>query len=240
MINFPINGQLIPFNECTGLVHLNSIWKAAGALKHQAPNKWLITTPAKQYVQHATNNPDVLEAAIPQTHLNALGISSLSTVLVTQHGGTHPGTWAHLLVAIEYSGWLDVAFRFEINSFYLKHQQQAWDQIAAQLSVVELQRDQAIHTNTKLKNDASLEEYDNLLTIHEWRCLNGIENQPWPKGWSIKSVGRRCTSYSKFMKYQIGERSLAGHNKKVNSYEPLVLDMLLGGLLPKKNPFIIF
>lgn len=89
-------------------VNLNDIYVLAGSPANQDPRRWKDTEEAKQLIDKLAENLHVAKNAVYK----------VSKARIDRGGGT----WAHKLLAVEYSGYLSPDLRLKINDTFLRVQ----------------------------------------------------------------------------------------------------------------------
>lgn len=90
------------------MVNLNDIYVLAGSPVAQDPRRWKDTKEAKQLIEKLAENLHVAKSVIYK----------VSKARIDRGGGT----WAHKLLAIEYSGYLSPVLKLKINDTFLRVQ----------------------------------------------------------------------------------------------------------------------
>ncbi|GCU87097.1 KilA-N domain-containing protein [Escherichia coli] len=111
--NLPvIAGVEIP-TDVAGRFNLNALHKASGEGKHKSPGEWLRLKQTAGLIAE-------LEANLLKN--NQDGNSRLGhKAIISVHGGSTPGTFAHELLAVEYAGWISPAFRLQVNQTFIDY-----------------------------------------------------------------------------------------------------------------------
>lgn len=99
-----IAGHEITMDE-HGRFNLNAIHKASEAGQSKRPSKWLANGPTLELIQELKNQSPQ-EGFAPTT---------------VNHGGKHPGTFAHELLAVSYAGWISPRFQLQVNQVFLDY-----------------------------------------------------------------------------------------------------------------------
>lgn len=87
-----------------GRFNLNALHKASGESASKAPNEWLRNESTKRLITELTGN-------------SPLG----QDVIISQRGGTTPGTFADELLAVSYAGWISPGFQLKVNQVFIDY-----------------------------------------------------------------------------------------------------------------------
>lgn len=230
-----INGTDIKV-DTNGLYRLNDLHKASGFGREKRPAEWARYEHAKALINEVSTR----------------GVISRTPQFTVVQGGLRQGTWGNKLIALSYAAWLDVKFHIEVFTVFEQYSTQGYavnpnitteqiQQLEGELSVTKLQLAMVQQEVKDVRNEASLNEYPQYQTIHEYRREHGMDQVPWPKGHTIKSVGYRIKRYCDLNKIPYGIKAYGGANKGVHAYHPQVLDIMVKPFFNVlSNTFIIF
>lgn len=98
-----------------GRFSLNAIHKASGSLPHKKPSQWTRRAEALELIDELTQGADLHLA--PENQGRDLGLAPIESY----HGGKHPGTFAHELLAISYAGWISPRFQLQVNQTFIDY-----------------------------------------------------------------------------------------------------------------------
>jgi len=102
---FTLDGQF-KIRTDGDMVNLNDLYVAAGSPTNKEPRRWLDTE----------SSIEAIDSVCKNLHVAKIDVLKTSKARVDRGGGT----WAHKLLAVEYSGYLSPDFRFKVNETFLK------------------------------------------------------------------------------------------------------------------------
>lgn len=89
--------------DAEGRFNLNTLHKASGGAKKDAPNEWLRLDGTKSLISE-------LESQTADFRFGVINVI---------RGGSYPGTFAHELLAVSYAGWISPAFQLTVNQAFI-------------------------------------------------------------------------------------------------------------------------
>lgn len=96
-------GKAISFEA--EIISLTDMWKAAGSDPSKRPAYWLRQDATVEFIEHLKSN-------VIQDHID---------LVVTERGGTSPGTWTHWQIAMAYGKYLSPEFHAWCNTVVRQH-----------------------------------------------------------------------------------------------------------------------
>ena len=176
MTNLTILNTIIPVDS-DERINLNALHKASKLGKHKAPNKWLVNNSTKELiVELEKQSPNSgFDTQAPNMGLDnqTPNSGSAQELIKINNGGTDQGTYAHILLAISYAGWISPSFQLKVNQVFLSGSQISEDMVLMERKQVRMFIRMGMNIWSQFNDSAGVDA----ITIVEQKARFGFQSE---------------------------------------------------------------